>query len=238
VRRSLHQGSSLYHLDADLLEQLQPDLIVTQELCQVCAVSYSIVDRAARRLQSDPRIISLEPSSLEDVLANITTLGELTNHQNQAEGLVASLRQRMHALAHRHADRTVRQRVLVLEWTDPPMSAGHWTPGLVALAGGTSILDNPGANSRRLRWDEIIAADPDDIVVGPCGYDLAKTREAVGQLDAIDAWRNLRAVREHRVHEIDGNAYMNRPGPRLLDTAEIIEAALEKSKPSLVTRPQ
>lgn len=234
VRRSLHQGSSLYHLDAELLERLQPDLIVTQELCQVCAVSYSIVDRAARRLQSDPRIISLEPSSLEDVFANITTLGELTGHADGAANLVASLRERMHVLAHRHAT-AERPRVLVLEWTDPPMSAGHWTPGIIALAGGTSILDNPGANSRRLEWSEITAADPDDIVVGPCGYDLAKTREAVTELEAVDAWRNLRAVREGRVHLIDGNAYMNRPGPRLVDTAEIISEALDRARRASAT---
>lgn len=230
VRRSLHQGSSLYHLDAELLEELQPDLIVTQELCKVCAVSYSIVDKAARRLQSDPRIISLEPSSLDDVFANILTLGDLTAHQDGASELVASLKERVKALQAQTASKTDHPTVLILEWTDPPMSAGHWTPGLVELAGGTSILDNPGANSRRLSWEEIEAADPDHIVVGPCGYDMKKTRAAVAELALNDTWRSLRAVREHRVHAIDGNAYMNRPGPRLVDTAEIIARAMDTAR--------
>jgi iron complex transport system substrate-binding protein len=220
----------LYHLDAELLEELQPDLIVTQELCQVCAVSYSIVDRAARRLQSDPRIISLEPSSLDDVFANIFTLGELTQHQDGANKLVYSLKERVETLNVQRAVKGATPSVLVLEWTDPPMSAGHWTPGLIELAGGKSILDNPGANSRRLEWEEIANADPDHIVVGPCGYDMKKTRAAVAELALNDTWRNLRAVREMRVHEIDGNAYMNRPGPRLVDTAEIIARAMDTAR--------
>lgn len=229
VRRSLHQGSSLYHLDAELLETLAPDLIVTQELCEVCAVSYGIVRRAAKRLKSDPRIVSLEPSSLEDVLDNIAFLGELTGHDEGARALIASLQQRIDALRERTQTIAPRPKVLVLEWTDPPMSAGHWTPGLVELAGATSVLDNPRANSRRLEWSEIVAADPDHIVVGPCGFDLKKTRAAIAELAGIDAWRGLRAVREFRVHEMDGNAYMNRPGPRLVDTAEIMARFLESN---------
>lgn len=171
VRRSLHAGSSLYRLDADQLERLQPDLIVTQELCKVCAVSYEIVDRAARRLKSDPRILSLEPSSLEDVYANIATLGELTGHEDGAAGLIARLRERERA-AREAAGETRRERVLLLEWTDPPMSAGHWTPGLIEAAGGTPVLANPGGNSRVLTFEEIAAEDPDVVIVAPCGFDL------------------------------------------------------------------
>jgi iron complex transport system substrate-binding protein len=223
VRRSLHAGSSLYHLDADLLERLAPDLIVTQELCKVCAVSYEIVDRAAKRLRSAPRIISLEPS-LDDVFTTIAVLGDLTSRRPQADALVAALRARVEQL--RSTDRRSRPRVLVLEWTDPPMSAGHWTPGLVELAGAQALLGNPGANSRTLTWDEIAESDPDDIVVGPCGYDLEKTHAAIRELGAHDAWRDLRAVREGRIHAIDGNAYLNRPGPRLVDTAELIAQSI------------
>ena len=225
VRASLHQGSSLYHLDADLLERLAPDLIVTQELCAVCAVSYGIVDRAARRLRGDARIVSLEPSSLEDVFSNIGFLGELTGCERAAAALVERLRERIARLERAHAGMP-RRRVLVLEWTDPPMSGGHWTPGLVELAGGLPVLGNPGANSQTLTWEQIAAADPDDIVVGPCGYDLSKTRAAIAQLERRATWRDLRAVRDGRVHAIDGNAYLNRPGPRLVDTAELIAEAL------------
>jgi iron complex transport system substrate-binding protein len=225
VRRSLHQGSSLYRLDADLLEDLAPDLIVTQELCAVCAVSYEIVDRAAKRLKHDHRLISLEPSSLDDVLAHVELLGDLTGRRARADDVVASLRARIARLEDRPRPASP-PRVLVLEWTDPPMSGGHWTPGLVELAGATPLLGNPGANSRVLTWDEIATADPDAIVVGPCGFDLENTEAAIAELDANATWRSLRAVRAGAVHAVDGNAYLNRPGPRLVDTAEIMAAAL------------
>lgn len=227
VRASLHQGSSLYHLDAGLLDRLQPDLIVTQELCAVCAVSYDVVERAAKRLRSDPRIVSLEPSSLEEVFANILFLGELTGFAEGAATVVARLRERLTAIP---PFPSPRPRVLVLEWTDPPMNAGHWSPGLVECAGGDPVLGNPGGNSRVLDWEEIRASDPDDVVVAPCGYDLLATRRAIEALEGIPMWRDLRAVRDDRVHAIDGNAYLNRPGPRLVDTVELIAQALRSSR--------
>jgi iron complex transport system substrate-binding protein len=231
VRRSLHEGSSLYHLDAALLEELAPDLIVTQELCAVCAVSYDIVQRAVRRLRGDPRLISLEPSSLDDVFATIVYLGDLTGHAIGANKLLTDLHARVHALRRITANRP-RPGVLVLEWTDPPMSGGHWTPGLVELAGGTPLLGNAGANSQVLTWEQIAQADPDTIVVGPCGFDLEKTHAAIAELRDNAIWKNLRAVRDGRVHPIDGSAYLNRPGPRLVDTAEIIAAALAQDTPT------
>jgi iron complex transport system substrate-binding protein len=225
VRKSLHAGSSLYHLDADLLERLAPDLIVTQELCEVCAVSYSIVDRAARRLSSDPRIVSLEPSSLEDVYANIETLGRFTAHESGARELIASLQARIETLQQRVAS-LPKTRVLVMEWTEPPMSGGHWTPQLVEIAGGIPVLGNPGANSQVLTWEQIAQADPDAIIVAPCGFDLDKTNDAVQRLRSIPQWNALRAVRSGNVAPVDGNAYVNRPGPRLVDTAEIFAGIL------------
>jgi iron complex transport system substrate-binding protein len=225
VRKSLHQGSSLYTLDADLLETLAPDLIITQELCEVCAVSYEIVARAAKRLRGDPRLISLEPSSLEDVFANIATVAELAGVPERAPGVVEPLRARIAELSARSGSHA-RPRTLVLEWTDPPMSGGHWTPGLVEIAGGEPILANPGANSTVLDWDAIVAADPDVIIVAPCGFDLERTREAIADLAAIPQWNALRVVREGRVAAIDGNAYVNRPGPRLVDTAELFARAI------------
>lgn len=225
VRRALHGGSSLYTLDAELLEQLRPDVIITQELCEVCAVSYALVDRAARRLTSDPRIISLEPSSLEDVYANILTVGELTAHIPNARDVVVALRRR-EAAVREWAQRASPVRVLVLEWTDPPMNAGHWTPELVEAAGGVPVLAHPHANSQRLEWDAITAADADAIIVAPCGYNLSKTREALVELQQLPQWMHLRAVREGRVYPVDGNAYMNRPGPRLVETIEIFAALL------------
>ena len=231
VRRSLHEGSSLYHLNAELLEELAPDLIVTQELCAVCAVSYDIVQHAVRRLRGDPRLISLEPSSLDDVFATIAYLGELTDHAMGANKLLTDLHARVYNLRRITADRE-RPRVLVLEWTDPPMSGGHWAPGLVELAGATPLLGNAGANSRVLTWEEIAGADPDAIVVGPCGFDLERTHAAIAELRENAIWNGLRAVREGRAYPIDGSAYLNRPGPRLVDTAEIIGTMLGQGTPA------
>lgn len=222
VRESLHQGSSLYSLDRDLLESLRPELIVTQELCPVCAVSYEVVDDAARQLQSDARIVSLEPSSLQEVFDTILLLGRMTGREAKARGVVAALDARVAALRAALDAKTLRPRTLVLEWTDPPMSAGHWIPELIELAGGEPVLANPGVDSKRLEWDAIAASDPDAVIVAPCGFDLAKTRAAVADLDTTPQWRSLRAHRSGRVLPLDGNAYLSRPGPRLVEAAEII----------------
>jgi len=221
VRAAVHAGSSLYHLKSELLDDLQPDLIVTQELCAVCAVSYDIVATAAKRLRSDPRVVSLEPASVRDVFATMEFLGDITGHAEQARALVDSLQTRIHTVSPFDTLR-VTPRTLMLECTEPPMSAGHWIPELIAIAGGTPILANPGANSQRLEWDAIAAADPDAIIVSPCGFDLLKTQRAIDELDAIDAWRSLRARRERRVLAMDGNAYLSRPGPRLVEATEIV----------------
>lgn len=222
VRASVHAGSSLYALDAARLAQLAPDLIVTQELCAVCAVSYDVVARAARALPGEPRVVSLEPSSLEDVYATIVFLGELTGRARAAAEVVTGLRAREAVL--RNTPHATRPRVLVLEWTDPPMSGGHWTPGLVELAGGVPLLAHPGANSQTLTWEAIAQSDPDVVIVVPCGFDFARAQTALAELAANATWRALRAVREGRVYALDGNAYVNRPGPRLIDSADRIAA--------------
>jgi iron complex transport system substrate-binding protein len=235
VRASVHAGSSLYGLDDRKLAALEPDLIVTQELCAVCAVSYEIVDRAAKRLRGDPRVVSLEPSSLEDVFSTIAFLGDLVGASDGASELVRALRARADALRERVAARKRdRARVLVLEWTDPPMSGGHWTPGLVELAGGEPVLCNPGANSRVLGWDAIAASDPDVVIVAPCGFDLARAQHEIAALPpaAAEAFASLRAVREGRAYAMDGNAFVNRPGPRLVDTAELFAAAIAGEPPA------
>jgi iron complex transport system substrate-binding protein len=237
VRARVHAGSSLYGLDDVRLAALEPDLIVTQELCAVCAVSYEIVARAAKRLRGPfdglrTRVVSLEPSSLEDVFSTIAFLGDLTGTRDGAAQLLESLRLRVSALGDRIAARP-RERVLVLEWTDPPMSAGHWTPGLVELAGAEALLGNPGTNSRVVDWDEIAAADPDVAIIAPCGFDLARTQHEIAALpaDAARSLWSLRATRDGRAYAMDGNAYVNRPGPRLVDTAELFAAAIDGDVP-------
>ena len=219
VRESLHAGSSLYSLDRRMLESLRPDLIVTQELCPVCAVSYEVVDAAAKELRSDARIVSLEPSSLRDVLETILLLGRITGREANAHDVVASLEERVLALRNARSVDVPRPRTLVLEWTDPPMSASHWIPELIELAGGEPVLANPGTDSKRLEWDAIAAADPDAVIVAPCGFDLAKTKAAIAELDATPQWRSLRANRSGRALALDGNAYLSRPGPRLVEAS-------------------
>lgn len=222
VRESLHQGSSLYSLDRGLLESLRPDLIVTQELCPVCAVSYEVVDAAAKQLRSGAPIVSLEPSSLRDVFDTILLLGRMTGREAKAREVVVSLEARVAALAAAQKLGERRPRTLVLEWSDPPMSAGHWIPELIELAGGEPVLANPGVDSKRLEWDAIAAADPDAVIVAPCGFDLPKTKSAIAALHATPQWRSLRANRSGRVLALDGNAYLSRPGPRLVEASEII----------------
>ena len=231
VRASVHAGSSLYGLDDKALAALEPDLIVTQELCAVCAVSYEIVDRAAKRLRGDPRVVSLEPSSLEDVFSTIAFLGELVDARDGAARLLGRLRARIGALRDRVAKLArdgKRERVIVLEWTEPPMSGGHWTPGLVELAGGEPVLGDPGKNSRVLSWNDIAAADPDVVIVAPCGFGLDRALHEIDALPAAaaQAFAALRAVRDGRAYAMDGNAFVNRPGPRLVDTAELFAAAI------------
>jgi iron complex transport system substrate-binding protein len=233
VRARVHEGSSLYGLDDAKLAQLEPDLIVTQELCAVCAVSYEIVDRAAKRLRGDPRVVSLEPSSLEDVFSTVTFLGELAGARSGAESLLRELRDRVLALRQAQGHdagrgERFRPRVLVLEWTEPAMSAGHWTPELVELAGGRAVLGDPGANSRVLSWEEIVACDPDVVIVAPCGFGLERAQREIAALPAESAraFASLRAVRDGRAYAMDGNAYVNRPGPRLVDSAELFAAAI------------
>lgn len=231
VRASVHAGSSLYGLDDKALAALEPDLIVTQELCAVCAVSYEIVDRAAKRLRGDPRVVSLEPSSLEDVFSTIAFLGELVDARDGAARLLGRLRARIGALRDRVANLRhggKPERVLVLEWTEPPMSGGHWTPGLVELAGGEPVLGDPGKNSRVLGWDEIAAADPDVVIVAPCGFGLDRALHEIDALPpaAAHAFAALRAVDDGRAYAMDGNAFVNRPGPRLVETAELFAAAI------------
>ncbi len=225
VRANVHQGSSLYALDSDLLEALAPDLIITQELCAVCAVSYDIVAGAARRLRGDPRVISLEPARLEDVFGTIDTVAQICGVPERATAVLAHLRTRVAALR-TTTSALVRPRTLLLEWPDPPMNAGHWIPDIIELAAGEPLLANAGGNSQKLEWKAIIQADPDVVVVAPCGYDLGRARDAIRELDAYPAWCTLRAVREGRVIAIDGNAYVSRPGPRLVDSAEILAHAL------------
>jgi iron complex transport system substrate-binding protein len=219
VSAQVGSGLSLYTLDEARIAALEPDLIVTQQLCPVCAVSTEQVNGAVRPLPRCPDLLSLDPKTLEDVLADIRRVGEVTGHAVEAEALLADLERRLEAVRSQVADRP-RPRVLALEWLDPFFAGGHWVPEMIESAGGKDVVAQPGDHSRRLTWEEVHALDPDVLVVMPCGFDEAGARDQIGLLADRPEWREIRAVREGRVHPVDANGCFSRPGPRLVDGIE------------------
>jgi iron complex transport system substrate-binding protein len=223
VSAQVGSGLSLYTLDEARIAELAPDLIVTQQLCPVCAVSTEQVDGAVRPLPRCPDLLSLDPRTLAEVLADIRQVGEATGHAAEAEALLRDLQGRLDAVRARVTGRP-RPRVVALEWLDPPFAGGHWVPEMIEIAGGSDAFARPGDHSRRLTWDEVRAADPDHLVVMPCGYDEAGARDQIRLIAGNPAWRELRAVREGRVHPVDANGCFSRPGPRLVDGIERLAA--------------
>jgi iron complex transport system substrate-binding protein len=219
VSAQVGSGLSLYTLDEARIADLAPDLIVTQQLCPVCAVSTEQVDGAVRPLPHCPELVSLDPQTIGQVFADIRRVGEVTGRAAEAEALLAGLDQRLAAVRTAVAGRP-RPRALALEWLDPPFAGGHWVPEMIDLAGGIDVIAEPGGHSERLTWDRVAAADPDVIVVMPCGFDEAGAREQIGTVADLPEWRALRAVREGRVYPVDANGCFSRPGPRLVDGIE------------------
>ncbi len=222
VRDIVERGLSVYEVDADALEKLKPDVILTQDQCQVCAVSLADVERAVCEIvHGKPRIVSLRPHTLADIYRDIALVAAAIGRPAAGEKLIASMQQRLAAVSVAVAGQP-KQRLAFIEWVDPPMSGGHWMPELIASAGGVSIFGATGEPSPWITWKDVAAADPDVIVVAPCGYDIEVTRREVRPLARYEIWQQLRAVRGDHVYLADGNAYFNRPGPRLVDSAEIL----------------
>ncbi len=216
VKERTLAGQSIYELDADLLHDLRPDLIVTQELCSVCAVSYDDVRAVAEEIDTHPRVISLDPHTVGEVLGDVRTLAQATDRKDAAVDLVrdASARIDRVRLAVRGAR---RPRVAALEWLDPPFAAGHWTPQLIAYAGGEDVLGFAGEKSQERTWQEVAACQPDIVVVMPCGYDAEIAhREAEMHRD------ELATVGTGEVVAVDAAAYFSRPGPRIIDGLELL----------------
>jgi iron complex transport system substrate-binding protein len=211
-------GVDLYHLEADALRSLDPTLVVTQDLCAVCAVDVATVDDALAHLGCTAEVLTVDPHTLEEVLGSVLLLGKATGHEDVAAELVQSLRQRMAAVWRGTMGRG-RPRVAVLEWTDPPYAPGHWIPEMVELAGGTNVLGAAGEKSVRVTWDDVAASRPDVVVVAPCGYDRAG---AQAQADALGDRLPAAAV----VHAVDADGMWARPGPRLVDGVEELAAVL------------
>ncbi len=220
VTSAMARGEDLYHLDEGALAGLDADLVVTQDLCAVCAVDVSVVDDALAHLGCTAEVLTIDPHTLEEVFGSILTLGRATGHEPEATGLVASLRTRLDGVRARVAGRP-RPRVMLLEWTDPPFAPGHWVPEMIEAAGGEPLLGRAGAKSERVTWEAVHAAGPEVVVVAPCGYDLAGATTLADELVASGV-----LPAGVPVHPVDANASWARPGTRLVDGVEELAAIL------------
>jgi len=232
----------VYAIREDRLAALDPDLIVSQGICDVCAVDEVLVRDAVDRLGLDAAILTTDPHSLEDVFTDIERIGDAVGRSERAVELVADLRERVEAVERTvQAKVTERPRVAVLDWLDPVMVAGHWIPEMVRMAGGEYGLAEPGDRSEPREWDEITEYDPETLIAAPCGFGLSQTVENVADLTDREGWGDLTAVRTGEAYAMDGHHYVNRPGPRLVDTLEALAGLLHPevfgSPPPEIARP-
>jgi iron complex transport system substrate-binding protein len=224
VRERTLQGEAIYELDRQALERAAPDLIVTQELCPVCAVSYEEVAQIAKQLPSKPRVIALDPKTLGETLGDVRTLAEATDRRDRGVELIGEIAGRVDRvkLAVRAQPRV---RVAALEWLDPVYVAGHWTPQMIELAGGEDVLGLPGERSEVVSWEQVATARPEVVVVMPCGYDAERALQ-----EASTFSRELAALGARRVVAVDASAYFSRPGPRLIDGLELLAQILHPDR--------
>jgi len=227
VKESARTFLSIYDVFADVLEDLRPTHILTQIQCEVCAVSLRDVEQAmSRSMKSRPAIVSLQPDSLAGIWEDIRRAARALDIAARGDAVVESLQRRMTGLAAHGA----RPTVACIEWIEPLMAAGNWTPELIALAGGINLFGEAGAHSPWMTWEQLAAADPDVLIIAPCGFDLDRTNSEMHWLTDRPGWGNLRAVRAGRVYLADGNQYFNRPGPRVVETFEIISEILHPER--------
>src|SRR6476660_6737217 len=223
---AVNGGSSVYALDEEALADAKPDLILTQELCKVCAVSYREVNEVARAIDADITVVSLEPTSIEGILNTITTVGAMTEAEDAAIDLVESLRERLGTVGEKvqaRRDAGGRSpRVVGLEWLDPPFATGHWVPEQIRQAGGWELLGSDGERSVQTTWDAVSEVDPEMLLLMPCGFHLAETLAAWERTRRPPGYEDLAAVRRGRVFALDGSAYFSRPGPRVIDGIELL----------------
>jgi iron complex transport system substrate-binding protein len=228
VREFLERGESLYSVDLDALCALQPDLIVTQDLCHVCAATPDDLGSALARLPIQPRVLTLNPHSLADVCADIRSVGAATGRASQADSVVAEFERRI-AAVERAVATLPRMRVVCLEWLDPPYAAGHWVPEMVERAGGVDVLGHAGKPASRTDWDATLAARPEVIVVMPCGYSLKQAVAEFRQLALPPGWGDIPAVRNGCVFLVEAFGYFSRPGPRLATGVEILAEVIHSA---------
>jgi iron complex transport system substrate-binding protein len=229
VKALVGEATSIYRIDAEMLRELRPDVIVTQAHCEVCAVSEKDVERAVASWPVKPAIVTLSPNDLADVWQSIRNVAAALGVSSTGDAVVQSLQARVERIARQSAPAALRSLMLparptvaCLEWLDPLMAAGNWVPELVELAGGRNLFGTAGRHSPWMTWGELAERDPDIIVALPCGFDLAKTRSEMAELRGHPDWSKLQAVRNGRVFAADGNQFFNRPGPRLVESLEIL----------------
>lgn len=222
VRSQLDGHGSIYDLDERKLEELKPDLIITQELCEVCAVSYKTVQKAAKIFVADAKVVSLEPNTIADIFENVKTVGELCGVSEKAEEVVAGLQNRLDALKNKTENLENRPRVFMLEWLEPPFAPGHWTPEQVEIAGGNCILGEAGKKSLTTTYEAIYESQPEILILIPCGFYIADILNQLEKTRFPSNWRDLPAVKNEQIWAMDASAYFSRPAPRVVDGAEIL----------------
>ncbi len=225
VNESMARHESLYQIDRQALSRIQPDLIITQDLCRVCAASPGDLDSAIGFLTRAPQVLSLNPRTLGDVWNDIRSVGEATRRVRQAAALVGELERRVAAVERAVRGRP-RPRVACLEWLDPPYVAGHWVPEMVARAGGMDVLGKVGEPGFRVGWERVLGAQPEVVVLMPCGYDLERTVKEFKAMRLPEGWEKMPAVRDRRVIAVDPSSYFSRPGPRLATGVDILARAI------------
>jgi iron complex transport system substrate-binding protein len=222
VTQRLRDGLSLYRVDETLLQEIAPDLILTQDLCQVCAPSGNEVSQLLKVLPSQPQILWLTPKSLEQIFDNLRDLGEATGRSRIAEKLIAEGRARLEKIEAVVRAARSRPRVFCMEWMDPVYCCGHWVPEMVRIAGGVDGLGREGADSVRIQWQDVLQWKPEVLIVMPCGFGLEKAADQARMLASYPGWADLPAVRDGRVYVADANAYFARPGPRVVEGTELL----------------
>ena len=222
VGERLGSNQGLYLLDEERLREAAPDVILTQGLCDVCAIDYNEVVAASETLAKKPKIVSLTPNCLTDVLDDVARVGEATGQRHIAERVVEELEQRNSSVREQAARSSARPRVACLEWFDPIYLAGHWVPEMIEIAGAEDVLGRRGEPSEKVEWQSIRESAPEIIVLMPCGFDVPRTLREAGVLERLEGWHDLPAVKAGKVFAVNGHAFFSRPGPRLVDGLEIL----------------
>ena len=231
VKSILKNALSVYQIDEKKLQQMRPDIIITQAQCEVCAVSLKDVEKAVCELiKSSPQVVSLEPNQLSDIWKDFLNIAVVLGVKEQGHELVSQLKQRMNSIAQKTKKFPQKPTVVCIEWIEPLMSAGNWMPELIEMGGGINLFGVAGEHSPWITWEQLLAANPDTILIMPCGFNISRSKAEMLSLSQKPEWSQLNAVQNQQVYLTDGNQYFNRPGPRLVESLEIITEILHPTQ--------